>query len=73
MNAVLPSGPFDAAATSVAFGSLALIDPGRWALTARRDDLLVGAAGGVFMLFFLWLIIRDAAKTEPPDEGDSVH
>jgi hypothetical protein len=32
----------------------------------------VGAAGGVFMLFFLWLIIRDAAKTEPPDEGDSV-
>jgi hypothetical protein len=72
MNAVLPSGPFDAAATSVAFGSLALIDPGRWALTARRDDLLVGAAGGVFMLFFLWLIIRDAAKTEPPDEGDSV-
>jgi hypothetical protein len=73
MNAVLPSGPFDAAATSVAFGSLALIDPGRWALTARRDDLLVGAAGGVFMLFFLWLIIRDAAKTEPPDEGESVH
>ena len=73
MNAVLPSGPFDAAATSVAFGSLALIDPGRWALTARHDDLLVGAAGGVFMLFFLWLIIRDAAKTEPPDEGESVH
>ncbi len=73
MNAVLPSGPFDAAATSVAFGSLTLIDPGRWALTARHDDLLVGAAGGVFMLFFLWLIIRDAAKTEPPDEGESVH
>lgn len=72
MNAVLPSGPFDAAATSVAFSSVALTDPGRWALTARRDDLLVGAAGGVFMLFFLWLIIRDAAKTEPPDEGDSV-
>jgi hypothetical protein len=73
MNAVLPPGSADAVATSVAFGSLALIDPGRWALTARRDDLLVGAAGGVFMLFFLWLIIRDAAKTEPPDEGESVH
>lgn len=72
MNSVLPSGPVDPAATSVAFSSLTLAEPSRWAFTVHRDDLVVGGAGGAFMLLVLWLIIRDAAKTEPPDKGHSV-